>query len=224
MNAELEFDLESKLLAVLEGGVRSHSGNPFAKDGTELIVVRESAIGSTIPDLIVIRKLMLGAVGKRVKLTAFQSWVLGELLRTGELSEVVLSRRLFSRVESTRAALQKLERVGVVRRTENGTYLVTADLCSTFEIVSVEAKLTRWRSAIEQAKSYLRFSDETFIALPASVIIRNHQIEGRCREEGVGLIAVTALEVRAVLQSRRKVQPDRSAWTWALAKSGALTV
>ena len=224
MTDRLEFDLESKLLSVLEDEARSRSNNPFAKDGAELVtVMRESAIGTTIPDLIIVRRLH-NVAGKRVRLTGFQSWVMGEISRTGELSEVMLTRKLFSRIESTRVALTKLEKLGAVKRTAHGTFFVPTDLSRSFQIVSVEAKLTRWRLAIEQAKRYLRFSNESFIALPASVIARNQRIGERCAEAGIGLIAVTRTDASVVVHPGISADVDQRAWTWTLSKAGALTI
>lgn len=224
MTQRAEFDLESKLLTVLEDEARSSVDGPFAKRGAELIVVRESSIGNTIPDLIVVRALHRRSASRRVKLTIFESWVVGELIRSGEMCEVALTRTLFTRVESTRSALAKLERLGIVRQSASGTYLVTTDFAKRFQVVSVEAKLTRWRVAIEQAKRYLRFSDESFVALPASVIARNRRIEHHCAAAGVGLIAVARGDVSVVLLPSPPVEPDRRPWTWLLAKTGALHV
>jgi hypothetical protein len=217
----IEFDLESKLLKVLETQARS-TNSPFARSGAELMVVPQVSVGQTIPDLVIVRTLHGAGPSSKVTLTGFESWIVGELMRTGALREATLTRKLFTRTESTLAALAKLERVGLVRRTETGTYVLTSDFSARFEVVSVEGKLTRWQGAIEQAKSYFRFSDESFIALPASVVERNHRIFDRCVAEGVGLIAVGRKEVRVILSPRRRADPDRRQWTWLLAKTGAL--
>lgn len=221
----MEFDLESKLLAVLEQHARSRSASPFAKSGTELLVMPQVSVGQVIPDLVVVRSVTSvrsARPSKEIRLTGLESWVVGELLATGALAESTLTYRLFTRTESTRAALAKLEKAGVVRRTEAETYILTADFSTRFEIVSVEAKLTKWRAAIEQAKTYLRFSDETFIALPASVIDRNPRIYDRCIVEGVGLLAVTKRGVRVAVAPRSAAKPDPREKTWVLAKTGAL--
>ena len=221
----MEFDLESKLLAVLEQRARSRSASPFAKAGTELIVMPQVSVGQIIPDLVVIRSVSTGGrKGREIRLTGFESWIVGELMTMGALAETTLTYRLFTREETTRAALAKLEKIGVVRRTEEATYVLTTDISTRFEIVSVEAKLTKWREAIEQAKAYLRFSDETFIALPASVIDRNTKIYDRCASEGVGLLAVTKTAIRVVLAPRATANPDPAEKTWVLAKLGALHV
>lgn len=220
----IEFDLETKLVTVLEREARS-SGSPFAKRGAELLVVRESTMGSTIPDLVIVRRLRHRTPGKPVRLTSFESWVIGELLRTGDLGELMLTRRLFTRIESTRSALKKLERLGMVRQTETGAYAVTTDFSARFEVVSIEAKLTRWARAIEQAKRYLPFSDESFIALPSLLVANNEMIGCRCAEAGVGLIAVSRTDVTVVQMPLRLItsaRRDLRQWTWLLAKTGAL--
>jgi hypothetical protein len=220
----MEFDLESKLMRVLENEARSRAESPFAKCGAELLVFPQVSVGQIIPDLVIIRRLLrTSAVTRTVKLTNFESWIVGELLRTGELAEPSLTRSLYTRTEATQVALAKLEKVGMVRRTESGTYIAT-DFAVRFEVVSVEAKLSRWKMAINQAKSYLRFSDESYIALPASVTVKNPQIKARCSESGVGLIAVSRREISVVLSPKRTAEPDRREWTWLLAKTGAIQI
>lgn len=222
----MEFELESKLVRVLENHVRSATDSPFAKDGADLFVFPEVSVGQVIPDLVIIRarKAASSALSKVVRLTSFESWVAGELLRTGALSEPTLTQMLFTRSVETIAALAKLQKVGIIRQTDSGTYVVTTDLSKRFEIVAVEAKLKRWAAAIKQAKSYLRFSDESFIALPASVISRNPKIVARCTAEGIGLISVSRRAVTVLRTPRVTADRDLREWIWLLSKTGALHV
>jgi hypothetical protein len=221
----MEFELESKLVGVLEAHARSATASPFAKAGADLLVFPEVAVGQVIPDLVIIRARMTGNVSaKFVRLTSFESWIVGELMCMGALSEQTLTHMLFTRTESTISALEKLQKIGVVRRTKSGTYVVTTDFSKRFEIVSVEAKLNRWAAAIKQAKKYLKFSDESFIALPTSVISRNPQIIARCAAEGIGLIAVSRRDVTILRTPVVLAQPDLRQWMWLLSKTGALHI
>ena len=43
-------------------------------------------------------------------------------------------------------------------------------LRSIGNVVAVEAKLLRWRDALAQAISYLRFANESYVALPKAVV------------------------------------------------------
>ena len=221
----MEFDLESKLVKVLQSHARCAKRSPFAKRDAEIFVIPEVSVGQIIPDLVIIRARRRRAPDARViRLTGFDSWIVGELMRAGALAEPTLTTKLFARSESTLVALAKLQKLGMVRRLDSGVYVVTTNLAKRFEVVSVEAKLTRWRAAIEQAKKYLSFSDESFVALPASVIERNKQIIQRCRVEGVGLIAVTRRDVSVVLKPSPETEPDLREWTWVLSKLGRLHI
>lgn len=214
-----EFDLEAALVETLHSGCRS---GIFG--GAELISFQQVQVGSVIPDLVLVRRLATRHSGaKLVRLTLFESWIVGELLRAGRLRESTLTRRLFTRVDDIRPALKRLTRTGVLKETRVGTYSIQTDFSSKFEVLSVEAKLSRWRNAIEQAKRYLRFSDKSFVALPASIIARNSAIVQACKEAGVGLISVSAHGIDLQLRGERNA-PDRREWMWLLAKTGCLHV
>jgi hypothetical protein len=214
-----EFDLESALVETLHSGCQN---GIFG--GAELITFQQVQVGSVIPDLVFVRQLAnRRAEAKLIRLTLFESWIVGELLRAGRLRESTLTRRLFTRVDDIRPALKRLMRTGVLKETRVGTYSVQTDFSCRFEVLSVEAKLSRWRNAIEQAKRYLRFSDKSFVALPASIIARNSAIVRTCKEAGVGLIAVSAAGVDLQLTGVPNA-PDRREWMWLLAKTGCLHV
>jgi hypothetical protein len=114
--------------------------------------------------------------------------------------------------------------MGVVRLDDEGRFVVTSDFRNAFEVVSIEAKLTRWKTALEQAKTYFRFSDRAFVALPSSVVARNPLIREQCRQNGVGLIAVTPSSVDVVIDAASTGLSDHREWTWLLAKTGAFHI
>jgi hypothetical protein len=216
----LEFDLESSLVEVLHSN--SHRSRIFGRNA-ELLIFPEVQMGATIPDLVIVRQLGGKRGTKKVRLTLLESWIVGELLAAGRLREDTITRRLFTRTPDVKTALKRLKRTGVVRETRVGTYSVEGDFCHRFKVHAVEAKLSRWRAAVEQAKTYMRFSDRSFVALPASVIARNHKIAETCEREGVGLIAVRSDRIELRIDSGSNA-PNLRDWTWLLAKTGCLHV
>lgn len=212
-----EFDLEAALVETLHSACRN---GIFGS--AELISFQQVQVGSVIPDLVFVRHLSSRDPGaKPIRLTLFESWIVGELLRAGRLRESTLTRRLFTRVDDIRPVLKRLTRTGLLKETRVGTYAVQTGFSCRFEVLSIEAKLSRWRNAIEQAKTYLRFSDKSFVALPASIIGKNPAIARTCKEAGVGLIAVSQNGVDLHLSGERNA-PDRREWMWLLAKTGCL--
>lgn len=217
MNA-LEFDLESSLVEVLHS--KSEGSRIFGRN-TELLIFPEVQMGATIPDLVIVRQVGRKQGRKQFRLSLFESWIVGELLSAGRLREETITRRLFTRAPDVQTALRRLKRAGIVKETRVGTYAVETDFSCKFEVHAVEAKLNRWRSAVEQAKTYLRFSDRSFVALPASVIERNRNIAATCEREGIGLIAVRSDRIELKIDSEANI-PDLREWTWLLAKTGCL--
>ena len=78
-------------------------------------------------------------------------------------------------------------------------------------VVAVEAKLTRWKEAVAQARDYLRFANEAYIAMPASIIGRNTKALAACADAGVGVIAVDQVDARVVMRAA-KSQPCSAEW------------
>ena len=85
------------------------------------------------------------------------------------------------------------------------------------EIVAVEAKLTRWREAIEQAHAYLAFANRAFVALPTSIIERESRITAACHAAELGLLAVSSEGV-AVVSSGGFHEPRSGSWVWAASR------
>jgi hypothetical protein len=216
----MEFDLESKLLKVLRKTSRT-SGH--FSTAIELLIFDQVQLGERIPDLVIVRQLhQMPDNARQIKLTSFESCLVGELIRSGELRPATITRRLYTLPDRVQQALGRLERRGVIEKTRLGGYVLVKDFSTTFEVLSFEAKLTRWKEALIQAKEYQRFSDQSYVALPASVIGRNAKILEACRKSGIGLIAVTRKNIEVILDARSQTRPDPRERTWLLAKTGAL--
>jgi hypothetical protein len=85
--------------------------------------------------------------------------------------------------------------------------------------MAVEAKLTRWREAIEQARDYLRFSTAAYVALPDSVVQSNAAIAHACKEAYVGLLAVSLSGVRVVFHPQRRNEPSKREFLRVLSRT-----
>jgi hypothetical protein len=216
----IDFDFESELVDVIHSS--SKSGRVFQRSNTELIVVPELAVGGTTPDLVIVRA-SCHPFQRHIRLTLFESWLVGELLSSGHLHDTTLTQRLFTPIDSTRASLERLERVGIVKRTQTGTYAVVTKFSGRFEILSIEAKLSRWRAALRQAKAYRRFSDQSYVALPESTLARLPQIRDTCTKEGVGIIGVTQHGIRIVAKPSLG-SPDLREWMWVLSRADCVRI
>jgi hypothetical protein len=211
----IEFPLEARLMDILEAStadvLRSCSG-------CEMVVFSQVTMGATVPDLVIVRQPQRMAE-KRVRLSDFESWIVAELWGRGALREPTLTRRLYTRSQRTQLALQKLERLGLVRRTPAGGYVLTNVMNRNVEVLAVEAKLTRWREAIEQARDYLRFSMASYVALPESVVQANRDIAHSCKQAQVGLLAVSSEGVRVVSHPPRRNAPVKRDFVRVLSRT-----
>jgi hypothetical protein len=114
-----------------------------------------------------------------------------------------------------------LERVEVLRRRPDGGYVVRRGWFPTAaQVIAVEAKLYRWREAIEQATTYRRFANRSFVALPRTTIARTPRISEACRARGLGLIEVWPTGVR-VLRAADRHRPASPEWVWVVGQASA---
>lgn len=180
-------------------------------------------VGDIIPDV-----LIIGARGKRqakctrAPLTMFDCAVIAELLKSGPSNRELLAESIYSRLSRIDVSLWKLLRTGLAVEEPDGAIRAKPE---TFfmetEIVAIEAKLTRWREALSQAKNYLLFANSAYVALPADVILRNCKIAEGCAGEGIGLISVAQGDTRVLLESQR-YSPVSAERLWLLNKTAGV--
>ena len=101
------------------------------------------------------------------------------ILRRVALSESTLRTKV----------LPQLKRLGVIERYEDGyVRLIFAPPKPAKHVVAVEAKQTKWRNAILQARRYTFFADQTYVAVWARTATRVDK--ALLYRHRVGLIAV----------------------------------
>jgi len=206
------FQLEAELCRVLATGVR---GALKVSDGAPLL--SELQVGQVIPDML----LVLADTARlkcKVELSGFESWIVAELLGGRSRRPETLAARLYARPEQTVKALDRLERRGAVYRSTSTTFMLREGwFPRQSEVVAVEAKLARWRDAIEQAKAYLRFANRAYVALPAETINRAGGILDACRLRGIGLLSVSHHGVNIVKKAplHRTSSPG---WVWVVGR------
>lgn len=84
------------------------------------------------------------------------------------------------------------------------------------EITTVEAKVTNWKKAVDQAARNRIFAHRSYIALPASVAQRI-RLEPVFQQFGLGLIAVSGEDEVTILRRARRSQPKVWAYYYQLA-------
>lgn len=114
-----------------------------------------------------------------------------ELARAIGLSESYIKKKL----------LKSLIEKGYVERKGTGYALVKDVFSFTDLVVSVEAKLTKWRDALAQAKRYHHFSNIVFVALPQHTVKKiNKEL---FKNNNIGILSVASDSVRIELMPKR---------------------
>ena len=114
--------------------------------------------------------------------------------------QYVLERVDISESTLRKLILPKLTHLGLIERYRDGYIRLFADIPSPVQrIVSVEAKQTRWREAIIQARRYTFFSDQTYIAIWSDAL---HRVDrALLYRHRLGLISVTPEIAEIVIEA-----------------------
>ncbi|HUU81973.1 MAG TPA: hypothetical protein VM243_00590 [Phycisphaerae bacterium] len=126
--------------------------------------------------------------------------------------EVLLGRLSVSESTLRRRVLPRLRAHGLIERDGHGAIRLRAVPPPPTEyVVAVEAKQTRWRQAIVQARRYTFFADRTYIALWSHMVV--HVDRSLLYRHRLGMISVEAeratLVVEAPLRKPRKGRLNR---------------
>ncbi len=178
-----------------------------------VIYKREVPVGSHIPDFIYVcfdnepdPSLWPARLTYR---HAFVIW----LLRQNPLDSVALAARFHEPIERVEPILFDLQKCGAIELCDSNRLRLSAGMAAVgADVVAVEAKLSKWRAALHQAISYLRFSDSAFVAMDATRIRVSTMMLRQFEDSGVGLCATQRDRVEWLVEPKRQFDvssPDR---------------
>lgn len=115
---------------------------------------------------------------------------------------------MFERRERVDRLLDELIGAGALEETANGSVRLSPELRSLrTQVVAVEAKLSRWNEALEQAVSYGAFADRSFVAMDAGRIDGSrHDVTEAFRRAGIGLVLVDGDGARCIHPGRKNAR------------------
>jgi hypothetical protein len=171
-----------------------------------LAMVRESAVGMVIPDLLVGCWPATRPLVRRHRSTIVQAHIAATLERVRRLSAHSLMARLGLPAEAARRALLGLERHECVER--DGAYYRLVDTARTadLELVAIELKLHKWRDALIQGTTYRKFANRSYVVLDATRVEITPIMLQAFRKEGVGLYQQYGPVLELQLEARRATQ------------------
>ena len=176
-------------------------------------LLREPAIGLVIPDLLIGIAPSSEQNPARRRCTLVQTHIVAALESEGALTTRQLIKRLYLRDENAYTALAQLLRFGNIVEVGPSRWAV-AEAASTrqFEVVAIEAKLRRWREALDQAITYREFANRAYVVLDGNQVRSAAKIIPVFREAAVGLLLqygpLLTLEADAAI-TRKNVCPHR---------------
>ena len=216
------FANENDLCAVLEHRLDRLLGRSSSEQHAQTL--RERSVGQVIPDLLYIRVDQPGQTDRIRGLSSIEASIVAILLAGKPLRLSAIARQLYSRAERVAPRLRLLEKRGILESVEGGAYCLRSDLnWWSVHVIAVEAKLRRWREALQQAVSYLTFANQAYLALPANVVDGNDDLVAAAETARVGVIAVG--ENDAALAREAPYQDARSAdRVWLLSRIVGLPV
>lgn len=208
------FALEDHMLVA----VRRLAKSTFAS-GRQAIHARlwKPQVGMIVPDLILIlsTKKQIGR-RKRFPLTFLDCTVLRSLDESRPVSISELCETLYAQKISIEKVVRRLHKWGLVVKMSSGSYTRKRNLLpSGFQILAIEAKLARWRDAIDQARGYKSFAHLSYIAMPENLISSHSRARSLCHANRIGILAV-ARDQMVISKRARLSRPDSAQYIWLI--------
>lgn len=173
----------------------------IAGDPERLVQLREPTVGNVIPDL------LLGEWSEELRppkrsFTFIEARILALLEEHDELMESDISQLLHLSASVAAKAFKRIERSGLIFSTRSGKISLDAGCFTRGLIVTaVELKLCRWREALEQAVSYLKFADRAYVVLDADRTAGDEPMVQAFRTFRVGLLVLRANDLTEVVSA-----------------------
>jgi hypothetical protein len=176
-------------------------------------------VGGVIPDFIYVRSDRLSSSSNAEGLTSIEAAIVATLASGVGLRAEAIADRLYSRIERIAPHLRALERFGVLRRSGDGVLVLRRGaLPKRAHVVAVEAKLRRWREAVGQAAAYLSFANQSYVALPDSIVHENEALRAAAAALRIGVLSVGAESV-TVARTAPHHRPRSAEWVWLLSRT-----
>jgi hypothetical protein len=211
------FRFERDLVAVLE----QNSAAALRIDSGGFRVLTEVQIGACIPDLLIVDG---GNDDRRssAPLSYFDCTLVAATIQAGVTTIDALADTTFSPTAEIARRVGRLVRLGLFAQCrDEGLRVTRRALPNRLRIIAVEAKLTRWKDALAQTKSYLSFANEAYIAMPAQAVRRNINALTACADAGIGVIGVDECDASVILPAEYR-QPRSPEWVRVVSSAVSL--
>lgn len=164
----------------------------FLETNQHVYSKREVPVGECIPDLVFV---CFSTIPKGInfpkKIGSKHAYITWLFRKNIALSIEEIAEKSFQKPERIIRYVKDLSESGILVKSENCKFRLNDQLFSIqSEIVAIEAKLTRWKEAFQQAKRYQEFADTVVVAMDAEATPRELEILLLFEQEKIGLLAV----------------------------------
>jgi len=176
--------------------------------GKRLRVLRETAIGPVIPDLLL--GIWSGDLPRCAGLNPVSRHILAWLSeQKATSSEDQLCERLFLSEHAATSAILALQRVGAIIKRESGEVQLRPeyDVSGSVRLIAIEMKLKRWREALQQSVAYRKFADEAYVVLDGNQVHVNTEVREAFIASGIGLLLQYGEELWSEIMAPPTVPP-----------------
>jgi predicted transcriptional regulator len=180
------FRLESEMFTALPSAWLSVLGIPSS---AIVSVLREPTIVGVIPDVLISLWGEADVHTPKRPHSYLEAYLLALIEQRAGLSQAEILSDLHLTESAAARALHRLVASGSVLQDREGHYQIREEAkTSKASVIAVEVKMRRWREALEQARSYMKFADQAFVLLDGNQVQVSESVADAFREAGVGLL------------------------------------
>jgi hypothetical protein len=157
--------------------------------GREAHAVREAAVCGVIPDILFCQWPKTPTLRLRRPATIIEAHILAAVEKAGPCLPEDICRDLFLSQRKADESLKYLIRQGLLVFRRDGRIVIKKEAkTGSINVVAVEMKLSRWRQALVQACSYLRFANAVYVVLDGNRVKVSTSMRHEFESSGVGLL------------------------------------
>lgn len=205
----MDFKLEKEMIPIIKNGLNKYfKFNALAEE----LPVNHRIVDIVIADITFENEHIYKNKQNLTRLSLSELDVLAMIYIEKNVSIHFLKSRLhMDPTNIKKLYISKFERLGLIRKSSRYKYETTAWAnIKVNSIVSIEAKLSNWKEALQQGIDNLSFADYSYVALDESSI-NTQKISEHFKKYNIGLLSVNNNGmVKLVYKSKRNKSPNYS--------------
>jgi len=197
--------LEDSLVKTFNKHLPNYLGNKFKKSQ----VRREISVGNRFADVVIVVPIGKRKITDNKGFTTKECVVLSCIRKKGPLKINELKRHLgFNKNEEIVDLLKRLNKENLLHINRNEIVSIKNDFSRSHRVIAFEAKLRNWKEALIQAKTYLKFADQSNVVLPEKYSNPAIKAASHFLKNGIGLIIVSKMSMQQIIKPKLNADYD----------------